>query len=496
MTATVPAWLDATAQAELVSSGAVAPEVLVEAAIERIERHDGEVGAVIHRRFDRALAEARAVDRDLPLAGVPTLVKETSAMAGEPYDLGSAVLAAAGIRATADDLIVRSMRKAGMVVLGQSMAPELALVSTAENRAHGQARNPWNLRHTSGGSSGGASAAVAAGFVPVGQGGDGGGSIRMPAAFTQLVGLKPSRGLVAPRPGGDRWGHSVPAYVTRTVRDTALMMDLLTADAPGALARGLPPGAFTTALARPPRRLRIGVLTNALTRGEPVDPEVDAAVEAVAARLEELGHTVVASYPERFSDPANVEAFFDALSVTATASIDRLAEPLGHRLTDDELDPITRLWDERGRSITGLELAAAFVELEHLRAAMEQWWSSGFDVLLAPVFATPPLELGWPWREPDGIRKTVDVVRLTAPINSTGQPAIAVPGGFSSGGLPIGVQLVGELGQDALLVALAAELEQATPWDTDHPAWLDPTTGADPALLSCADTGHGPAPAP
>jgi amidase len=461
-------WMDAHDQADLVRRGEVEASELVEISIRRIQQHNPAIGAVIHERFDRAREEAALVDRAAPLAGVPTLVKETTPLAGEPHDLGSPAIAASGRRASVDDPIVTTMRRAGMIVLGQSMAPEFALASTSENRVHGAARNPWNTGHTSGGSSGGASAAVAAGFVPIGQGGDGGGSIRMPASFCDLVGLKPSRGLIAPKPGGDRWGHSVPAFTTRSVRDTALMMDLLRTDHPGPLGRGTPRDLFRSSIARDPRQLRIGILTNATTTGEPVAPEVDAAVMVAATTLEGLGHDVVEEHPVRFTNPANITAFFDALSVTATASIDSLAASTGSRLTDDDLDPVTALWDRRGRTITGMELAAAFTEIERLRAEMGAWWNGGFDVLVAPVFATPPLELGWPWREPDGIQGTVDVVRFTAPINSTGQPAIAVPVGFSAKGLPIGVQFIGGLGCDSLLVSLAAQYERARPWHGRH----------------------------
>lgn len=460
--------MDAHDQAALVRGGDVTASELVEISIRRIQQHNEAIGAVIHERFERALEEAALVDPSAPLAGVPTLVKETTPLAGEPHDLGSPAVAASGRRAAADDPIVRTMRRAGMIVVGQSMAPEFALASTSENRIHGAARNPWNTGHTSGGSSGGASAAVAAGFVPVGQGGDGGGSIRMPASFCDLVGLKPSRGLIAPKPGGDRWGHSVPAFTTRSVRDTGLMMDLLRNDHPGHLGRGAPADQFRLSVSRDPGRLRIGVLTNSTTTGEPVDPEVDAAVILAAAVLERLGHDVSEEHPLRFTDPANITAFFDALSVTATASINSLASSVGHRLTDSELDPVVALWDRRGRTITGMELASAFTEIEKLQAEMGAWWNQGFDVLVAPVFATPPLELGWPWREPNGVQQTVDVVRFTAPINSTGQPAIAVPVGFSAKGLPIGVQFIGDIGCDSLLLSLAAQFEQARPWHGRH----------------------------
>lgn len=463
-------WRDATDQAALIRTGELTAPELIELAIDRISALNETVGAVIHERFDAARREAKTIDPSKPLAGVPVLVKEVNAMAGEPLDLGLPALAGLGRTATEDDQIVRSLRNTGMIVLGQSVAPELALVSTSENRVHGSARNPWNLAKTPGGSSGGASAAVAAGFVPVGQGGDGGGSLRLPASFCGLTTLKTTRGLVATQPGRDQWGHNVDGYVARSVRDIALLMDLLRGDAPGPVGAHLGARALSEAAGREPGRLRIGVLTNRTTTGEPVDPDVDSAVELAAAEFSRLGHDVVEGHPARYTDPANMSAFFDALSVSVTRSLNALIPEVGHRLGGDEVDVITRMWDERGQAITGLELAAAFVEMEKLRAGMEAWWDSGFDVLLAPVYPSAPLELGWPWRDEASLLKTVDIIRFTAPINTTGQPAVALPVTFSGEGTPIGVQIIGAFGEDELLISLAAQYERARPWSELHPA--------------------------
>ncbi|WP_159498998.1 amidase [Microbacterium sp. 18062] len=465
--------LDGVAQAALVRGGEVSPTELADLAIARIERIDPVVGAVVHRRYDAARREAAQVDSEAPLAGVPTLIKCTTAIAGEPHDLGSWALSRRGRRAAADAPMVAAYREAGLVLLGQSAAPEFALVSTSESRAHGVTRNPWALSRTSGGSSGGASAAVAAGYVPIAMGGDGGGSTRMPASFCHLVGLKPSRRLIGTAPGGDRWGHSVPGVLTRSVRDTAVMMDILRDAMPGDLGRRFDRGAFTKALDSDPARLRIGVVTNASSSAAPVDPEVDAAVVRAAAVFADLGHHVEEAYPAALMSEENTRYFFDALSVTATASIDALGEELGAPIPEEELDPVVLHWHRRGMSISGIELARAFVGIEKLTADLAQWWDSGFDLLLAPVFPEPPRLLGWPWADPNGIQDSVDVLRFTAPFNSSGQPALALPVGFASSGAPVGVQIVGAVGSDDLLLAVGRQFERARLWENERPVLDD-----------------------
>jgi len=464
-------WLDATAQAALVRDGELSARELVDSAIGRIERFDPAIRSVIYERYDRARAEAGTVDRSAPFAGVPTLVKETTAIAGEPHDLGVPLLAELGRRATADAPIVTAMRAAGLVPVAQSTAPQFALLSTSETELHGSTHNPWRTDLTSGGSSGGASAAVAAGLVPLAQGGDGGGSLRMPASFTHLVGLKPSRGLIGnAKPGGDRWGHSVPGFVTRSIRDTALMMDLFRTGLPGAVGERFEPGDLVRAIDRDPGSLRIGVLSNRTTTGAPVDDEVDAATLRAAAVFTDLGHHVEEAHPARLMDPDNLRFFFDALSVGAAADVDALTPFVGRQLDENDLDPVTMMWDRRGRAISGMDLAVALNGIATLTRELAGWWESGYDVLLSPVFATPPLELGWPWRDADGLQKSVDVLRFTAPFNSSGQPALALPVDFSADGAPLGVQIVGALGSDDLLLSLGAQFERARPWAHLHPA--------------------------
>lgn len=463
--------MDAVGHAELVRRGEVSSPELVEAAIERIEATNPRLNAITHRRYEQARAEAGRAKPDAPFPGIPLLVKALNDSAGDPADYGSAWVARHGRVARADAVINRRLREAGFIVVGQTSAPEFGLASVSESRLHGVTRNPWRTDLTPGGSSGGAAAAVAAGMVPVAQGGDGGGSIRMPAAFCHLVGLKPSAGRISSGPGvPDRWGHSVPAVLTRTVRDTAAVLDAVSGPAPGD--RGgpatHPPGGLAAVVGRDPGRLRIGVLTHAPDHTPSVAGPVRDAVLDTARILEGLGHRVDDAYPEAMLDPRCLGAFFDALSVTAAQAVDRLSEELGEEPGPEDLDPITWFWVRRGRTITGMALAEALTWQGRFRAEMARWWLD-FDLLLSPVFATPPKPVGWPWRERDGIQRTLDVLAFTAPFNTTGQPAIAVPAQVTGSGEPIGIQLAAAYGREDQLVAVAAQLEAERPWTKCRP---------------------------
>ncbi|EFL28132.1 6-aminohexanoate-cyclic-dimer hydrolase [Streptomyces himastatinicus ATCC 53653] len=468
---TTTATMDAHDQADLVRRGETSPRELVEAAIERIEATDQQINAITHRRYERALAEADRMPRDAPFAGVPTLTKALSDSERRPGHLRMRLGGPARPGRPGDSVITGGSRRRvhrRRPDLGPGVRPALG---QREPRNHGVTRNPWRTDVTPGGSSGGASASVAAGMVPVAQGGDGGGSIRMPAAFCHLVGLKPSAGRISAGPGqADRWGHSVPAVVTRTVRDTAAVLDAVSGGAPGD--RGgpapLPPGGLAALVGREPGRLRVGVLAHAPDHAPQVVDAVRDAVLDTARILERLGHRVEEAHPAPMLDPRCLTAFFDALSVTAAQSVEALTRELGEGPGPGDLDPVTRFWVRRGREITGLELADALAWQNGLRAGMARWWQE-FDLLLSPVFATPPLPVGWPWREQDGLRKSVDVLTFTAPFNTTGQPAIAVPAALTESGTPIGIQLAAAYGREDLLVRVAAQLEAERPWASHRP---------------------------
>src|SRR4051794_31322230 len=305
-------WMDATAQAELVRTGQASPAELVEAAIDRIERVDGSINAVIHRRFEQALDEAKGDLPDGPFRGVPFVVKDLFAPTkGDPMHNGMRALRDAGYVAPADNVLTSRYRAAGFVFVGRTNTPELGLVPTTEPLAHGATSNPWSVTHTPGGSSGGSAAAVAAGLVPAAHASDGGGSIRIPASMCGLVGLKVSRGRISLGPDRDETSLSVNHVVTRSVRDCAAILDATHGPGAGDLVVAPPPlRPYVDEVGAPPGSLRVGLL--ARNPGGELHPDCEQAVRRAAALLESLGHKVEERYPPVLDTAADLGAHFAA----------------------------------------------------------------------------------------------------------------------------------------------------------------------------------------
>jgi amidase len=466
-------WLDATAQAALVRSGEASRRELVQSAIDRVEELDGTLNAVTFRQYDRALDEAsRATSTDAPFSGVPILIKGLTPCAGQPVHLGNRTLRRKGYMSQEDAPVVRRLRDAGFIVIGQSAAPEMGLVSVTESAAHGITRNPWCTELTSGGSSGGASAAVASGMVPVGHAGDGGGSIRIPATFCHLVGLKVSKGRISGAPDTSEgvWENGVQGVLSRSVRDTAAIVDCIAGYEWGdpTVAPTID-GGLVGALRGPRRNLRIGFVANGRDYGAPVARECAEAVEVTASVLEGLGHEVVESHPRELFETEFTQRFFDVLSPTVAMAVDWIAEKVGRPLEDGELDPITAYWDQHGRSLSGMAMAESLEWLGTFRRRLMSWWANGYDLLLSPTFPVPAPPVSWPWNEDGGIQRSIDILMYTAKFNASGQPAISVPATLTTDGRPVGVQLSAAYGREDLLIAVAAELEKAQPWDRLRP---------------------------
>lgn len=473
--------LDATAQAALVRSGKASPAELVDAAIERIERIDPELGAVVLPRFDAARAEARADLPDGPFRGVPFLTKDLRCPTeGEPQTDGMRFAKDADFRATYTSDLAARFRSAGLVNLGRTNSPELGLVPTTEPEAWGPTRNPWDPTRSPGGSSGGSAAAVAAGLVACAHASDGGGSIRIPGSACGLPGLKTSRGLVPVGPHASELTSflSVQFVLTRSVRDAAALLDAVAGPVPGApIVAPRTGSSFVEAARTAPPALRIGMMDTA-PRGGPVHDECRAATAATARLLESLGHSVEPSHPSAFDDPDRAQDFGSVWGVIAAASLGAWGDAVGRPVTEDDVEPATWALALRGRDATALDYLTAVGSVSDWSRQMADWWephdgSRGFDLLLTPTLAEPPAPLGTfasaagdPWA---GLLRAGPYTPFTGAFNMTGQPAISLPLHTSADGLPIGVQLVAAYGRDDLLLSVAAQLEDAAPWADRRP---------------------------
>ena len=464
--------LDAVGTAAAIRSGELTAREAVEQAIARIEKHDPGLNAVVGRRFDEALAEVDAGLPDGPLTGVPVLVKDLGMqVAGLPHTRGSRLWA--DDLATTDSELVARYKRAGMVVLGTTNTPELGKNASTEPLLHGPTRNPWAPTHSPGGSSGGSAAAVAAGFVPVAHGSDGGGSIRIPSSMCGLFGLKPSRGRVTafPGPGALAAPLTVHHALTRSVRDSALLLDIAAAPTPGApLGLAGPGDSFAAAAGRDPGRLQIGLLTRR-PDGGPTDPGVEAVVRDAAALCERLGHVVEET--EWTHDHGPVQASFSTfMGVSLQREVAERLARLGRDLRDDDLEPFTRvLLDHHNSTLSATAVYDAYAGAETAARQVGRLFAT-YDVLLAPTVAMPPPPLGLlDTTNPRAIyTEATTYSAWTSLLNLTGQPAASLPLGTSSDGRPIGVQLVADTGREALLLALSAHLETATPWPAPAPS--------------------------
>ena len=463
------ALLDATAQAELVRKGEITPRDLVDFAIARIEKLNPSINAVVNHLFEEARAQA-ASDQlpDGPFRGVPTLMKDMSAAtAGMPSYQGNRILKEIDHRAKADTPVGKRIRGAGFVVLGKTNTPEFGLQPTTQPLSFGPTRNPYDLDRSPSGSSGGAAAAVASGMVAIAHASDGGGSIRNPASWCGLVGLKGTRGRVSRGPLIGRLGQEL--FVTRTVRDTALALDALHGSEPGDLFTVEPPvRPYVEEVGAPPGSLRIGLMVD-VDMEVGVDPRCVDAATAVAKLLESLGHIVEEAHPERMFDNdflLNAETDY---SCGLNATVDALWGLIGRDVDEADFEPYT--WARMSRHASTLSSAQirSATWLQRYASRISKWWRSGYDLLLTPTTGEPPAlleELVPPHGDPWSIdRNRFARVRCFArPLNVTGHPAISLPLGWTDEGLPMGMQLVADFGREDILIRVASQLEEVEPW--------------------------------
>ncbi|MYA73216.1 MAG: amidase [Acidimicrobiaceae bacterium] len=462
--------VDAVGLAELVRSGEISPRELIDDTIDRIERIDPQINAVIQPSFDKARAIADSELPDGPFRGVPMLLKDLwPCSVGDPFHLGVLGLKNARHTATFDANITTAYRRAGFVLCGRTNSPEMGLAATTEPLSYGATHNPWDLSRSPGGSSGGAAAAVAAGMLPAANASDGGGSIRIPAAMCGLVGLKPSRGRISQGPHNDEWSNSVQHVVCHTVRDSAAILDATAGPFPGdGVVAPAPPAPYAEMITQDPPPLRIGMLAASIRSKIPIDPEVAGAVHEAAVLLERLGHTVDEDSPATLHDEELIGSFGPGWAVGVARSLEQLGEWIGRDLTENDVEPMTWVLAQRGRQMPALDLARSTDAAMTFRRLMAQWWLDGHDLLLAPTCLRPPAKLGEMSanaKDPaEAVRTTLAYSTMTAPFNTTGQPAISLPLARSSGGLPIGIQLVAAYGKEHVLLQVARQLELEVNW--------------------------------
>ena len=436
----------------------VTPLELVEEYLGRIERLDPQLNTYVTLCTDEARAAAEG-PLDGPFVGVPMPIKD--------------LVQTAGIRTTfsckayadnvpdVDSALARRIRAAGFVVLGKSNTPEFGTIPVTESDLNGICRNPWDTDRTPGGSSGGAAAAVAAGLAPIAQASDGGGSIRIPASCCGIYGLKPSRGRTSPAPQGDAYGLSVQGPVARTVADAAAYLDALGGPEPGdPFVAPKPERPFLDEVGRPPGRLRVALVLEPPV-DVPVDPACKAAARVTAGVMSELGHDV-----EEVALGWGGESLGDLFAV-----VWQTIPALYPGLKAADLEPLNAEFLARSEATSSADYVRAYVQLQTYGRRVAEF-VGGYDVVLTPTLAQPPVPVGW-IREPDDpqeqYERALAFTPFTAPINVAGLPAASLPLAWSDGGLPLGVQLVAGYGGEPVLLRLSAQLEEAQPWADRRP---------------------------
>ncbi len=457
--------------ARRIRSGEIQARELTEAALQRIESLQPTLNAFVHLDPEGALATAGAVGPGdpRPFAGVPIAIKDTAAVEGMPLTMGSDLFGDYVPRH--DAFVVRRLRDAGFVIVGKTNMPEFGILPVSESRRFGPVRNPWDTDRTPGGSSGGAAAAVAAGMVPLAHGSDGGGSIRIPAACCGLVGLKPSRGRISRGPeGGDDFLVS-DGMLTRTVGETAELLDVMAGYETGDPIWAPPPDEpFAATAARDPGRLRIGVTTDAAIEAE-LDPDCERAVHDAAGLLGDLGHEVE-EVEAPWRDRDILRNFTVAFGAPISTSLHFGGLVSGREPSEDLVEPLSWIMWKGMEGRTPVDYLIARARLTGLARKIIALWDN-YDAVLMPALAQRPVRIGEidacseePWED---FRRSGEFTPFTAIFNVTGQPAVSLPLFQGSDGLPLGIQIAGKPAGEGQLLSLAAQLEAARPWADRRP---------------------------
>jgi amidase/6-aminohexanoate-cyclic-dimer hydrolase len=454
----------------LVRDGEISASDLLEEAIDRIERVNGELNAVVYKYYDEARAAIEAGLPDGAFRGVPFLLKDLHLfMKGAVSSNGSAMWR--GNVADHDSTLVKRYRQAGLVTFGKTNSPELGLNPVTEPREFGPTRNPWNTNRTPGGSSGGAGAAVAAGVLPVAHASDGGGSIRIPASCCGLVGLKPSRGRIPFGPDkAEGWaGQSTSHVVSHSVRDTAAMLDATAGSEPGeAYSAPHYAGTFLGATQATPDALKIAVSYEKWGQGK-YQPEALAGLEKTVTLLEGLGHRVEEARPD-FDGEAAASHLFTIISVNTALIIRQRAAELGCTVDQLDMEDGTRFFMELGNAVSATDYTEAIQMNQRLGRLLGEFHQQ-YDVLLAPTLSSPPVPVGYISEAPpeEYTDRLFGYMGDTGLYNQTGQPSISLPLHWSKDKLPMGMMFTAAYGNDALLLQLARQLEESAPWSDRRP---------------------------
>lgn len=459
---------DATAVAEMVRSGDVSATEVFEAALARIAILEPHLNTIVHPHYDLAKADIDAGLPDGPFTGVPFLIKNTGiAVKGMKMSTGSRLFQ--DHTDQSDCTLAARYRAAGIVILGKSNTPEFALSFATEPRSHKPTRNPWNLEHSPGGSSGGSAAAVAAGLVPFANSSDGAGSTRLPAAHTGLFGFKPSRmrNPIGPFAVEGIAGMSTPHALTKSVRDSAALLDVSGGGDQGdPYAQPFKSESFLASVARDPKPLRIG-LTLASPLGTPVDPQIRTRCEEAAKLMESLGHHVEIVEDAGYDAGGLKTAWQVIPGVNVAAAVLARGKALGIEDPVSELEPVNAEWVRKALTLSGMDYLAAINQLHATARSLGQFFDR-FDVLMSPATAELPPKIGEMSSETPGLDAFYDQFWAHSPFtcafNASGFPAMSLPFGLSTSGLPIGVQFGANLGEENMLLSLAGQFERAAPW--------------------------------
>ncbi len=488
--------LDGLGLAALIRSGQISATDATNAALARIATRNPALNAVVRVLETEARASLSAIPADAPFAGVPMVIKDLQALVrGVPTSHGTRPMQA--VIPDHDSELVARYRTAGAVFVGKSNTPEMGLTPFTESEALGAAHNPWDITRTTGGSSGGSGAAVAARIVPMGHGGDGGGSLRIPASCNGIFGLKPTRGRMPTGPDlGSVWGGFAQEHVlTRSVRDSAAMLDATAGDDVGAPV-ACPPQArpYLEEVTTAPGRLRIA-MTSTPFFGHHVHPDCVAAMQDTAALLTSLGHDVIEDSPT-INGEALAQAFLTVVAAECRADLEWMGQELKRAPRRDDVEVATWALGLVGRNFRASDYALAVRDLQMAGRTVSRFLTR-YDLLLTPTLADPPFVIGS--LQPTSVERTAMSVLgalgmgrvLGAPsllgkmvekafgfipytpiFNATGHPAMSVPLAWNAQGLPIGSHFVGRFGDEATLFRVAGQLEQARPWADRMPPGL------------------------